>query len=185
MPFIDLPVGVPGIVGAFAFRPETAKPLRELAEILLRGPSSLSSGEREMIATLVSTRNDCYFCQTSHRAAAAHHLDRNYALVDSVRFDYPNAPVSLKLKALLAVAAKVQQGGKHVTAEDIGRAREQGATDLEIHDALLIAAAFCMYNRYVDGLATYTPEDVSLYDQMGAHMAHEGYLAPELTAAGA
>src|SRR5580700_8718013 len=104
MPFIDLPVGVPGIVGAFAFRPETAKPLRELAEILLRGPSSLSSGEREMIATLVSTRNDCYFCQTSHRAAAAHHLDRNYALVDSVRFDYPNAALSLMLKGILAAA---------------------------------------------------------------------------------
>jgi len=184
MPFIDLPDGVPGIVSAFAFRPETAKPLSELAEILLCGPSSLSSGEREMIATLVSTRNDCYFCQSSHRAAAAHHLDCNYELVDAVRFDYPNAPVSAKLKALLAIAAKVQQGGKHVTAEDISRAREQGATDLEIHDTVLIAAAFCMYNRYVDGLATYTPEDASLYDQMGAHIAGEGYLASGLAAAG-
>src|ERR1700691_1413707 len=108
MPHINLPEGLPGITSAFAFRPETAKPMRALAEVLLRGPSSLSSGEREMIATFVSTRNDCYFCQTSHRAAAAHHLDGDYALVDAVRFDHENAPVSPKLKALLAIAGKVQ-----------------------------------------------------------------------------
>jgi uncharacterized peroxidase-related enzyme len=175
MPHTALPEGLPGITSGFAFRPETAKPLRELAEVLLRGPGSLTSAEREMIATFVSTRNDCYFCQTSHRAAAAHHDGGNYELVDAVRFDYPNAPVSAKLKALLAIAGKVQQGGKNVTSEDIQRARQEGATDLEIHDTVLIAAAFCMYNRYVDGLATYTPTDPQLYDEMGAHMAHEGY----------
>ena len=130
---------------------------------------------REMIATFVSTQNDCDFCQTSHRAAAAHHLDGNYELIDAVRRDYRTAPVSAKLKALLAIAAKVQQGGKNVTSEDVARARVEGATDLEIHDTVLIAAAFCMYNRYVDGLATFTPTDQQLYDEMGARMAHEGY----------
>lgn len=175
MPHIDLPEGLPGITSGFAFRPETAKPMRELAEILLRGPSSLTSGEREMIATFVSTLNDCYFCQTSHRAAAAHHLGGDYPLVDSVRFDYPHAKVSEKLKALLTIAGKVQKGGKNVTPEDTARAREGGATDLEIHDTVLIAAAFCMYNRYVDGLATFTPTDQSVYDAMGARMANEGY----------
>jgi uncharacterized peroxidase-related enzyme len=177
VPHIQLPEGLPGIVSGFAFRPETAKPMRELAEVLLRGPSSLTSGEREMIATLVSTRNDCYFCQTSHRAAAAHHLGGDYALVDSVRFDYPNAPVSPKLKALLAIAASVQKGGKNVTSEEVAQARNSGATDLEIHDTVLIAAAFCMYNRYVDGLATFTPTDQQQYDAMGARMAAEGYVA--------
>jgi uncharacterized peroxidase-related enzyme len=176
MAHIQLPEGLPGITAGFAFRPETAKPMRELAEVLLRGPSTLTSGEREMIAAFVSTRNDCYFCQTSHRAAAAHHLDRNYELVDAVRFDYENAPVSGKLKALLAIAAKVQQGGKYVTGQDIANAREAGATDLEIHDAVLIAAAFCMYNRYVDGLATLTPTDQALYDEMGRQMANRGYV---------
>jgi uncharacterized peroxidase-related enzyme len=178
MPHISLPNDLPGITSGFAFRPETAKPMRELAEVLLRGPSSLTSGEREMIATFVSTRNDCFFCQTSHRAAAAHHLDGDYTLVDAVRFDYPSAPVSNKLKILLGIAGKVQQGGKNVTAEDIARARQEGATDLEIHDAVLIAAAFCMYNRYVDGLATYAPTDPNLYDEMGAQMAHSGYVRP-------
>jgi uncharacterized peroxidase-related enzyme len=159
-----------------AYRPETAKPLRELAEVLLRGPNSLTSGEREMIAAFVSTRNDCHFCQSSHRAAAAHHLDGNYTVVDAVCHDYLAAPVSFKLKALLAIAAKVQQGGKRVTPEDVERARAEGATDREVHDTVLIAAAFCMYNRYVDGLATWTPTEHDVYDEMGHRMAHEGYI---------
>src|SRR5215471_6588365 len=130
MSHISLPEGLPGITAGFAFRPETAKPMRELAEVLLRGPSSLTSAEREMIATFVSTRNDCYFCQSSHRAAAAHHLGGDYPLVDSVRFDYQNAAVSDKLKALLNIADRVQSGGKNVTHEDIANARRHGATDL-------------------------------------------------------
>jgi uncharacterized peroxidase-related enzyme len=175
MPHINLPEGLPGITAGFAFRPETATPMLELAEVLLRGPSTLTSGEREMIATFVSTRNDCYFCQTSHRAAAAHHLQGNYDLVDAVRWDYQNAPVSPRMKALLTIAGKVQQGGKNVTAEDVAAAREAGATDLELHDTVLIAAAFCMYNRYVDGLATGTPTEPELYHEMGARMANQGY----------
>jgi uncharacterized peroxidase-related enzyme len=177
VPHIQLPEGLPGIVSGFAFRPQTAKPMRELAEVLLRGPSTLSSGEREMIATVVSNRNDCYFCQTSHRAAAAHHLGGNYELVDAVRADYLSAPVSSKLKALLTIATAVQKGGNSVTFGDVESAREAGATDLEIHDTVLIAAAFCMYNRYVDGLATFTPTDEQQYDAMGARMAKEGYMA--------
>ena len=176
MPHIQLP-DLPGIVSGFAFRPETAKPMRELAEILLRGPSSLSSGEREMIASFVSTLNDCYFCQTSHRAAAAHHEGCSYELVDAVRTDFQSAPISSKLRALLEIAKKVQQGGKRVTSEDVAEARRQGASDLEIHDTVLIAAAFCMYNRYVDGLATYAPQEQAIYDEMGAGMAHDGYVA--------
>jgi uncharacterized peroxidase-related enzyme len=175
VPFIKLPEGLPGIVSGFAFRPETAKPMRELAEVLLRGPSSLSSGERETIATFVSTLNDCYFCRTSHRAAAAHHEGCSYELVDAVCADYNQAPISEKLKALLAIAGKVQRGGKFVTSDDIEAARRRGATDLEIHDTVLIAAAFCMYNRYVDGLGTFTPTDERLYDEMGASMARDGY----------
>jgi len=176
VPHISLPEGLPGITSGFAFRPETAKPMRELAEVLLRGPSSLTSGEREMIATLVSDRNDCHFCQASHRAAAAHHLGGDYAIVDAVKRDFQTAPVSAKLKTLMAIAAKVQESGKQVTASDIERARSAGATDIEIHDAVLIAAAFSMFNRYVDGLATFTPRDDAAYDEMGQRMAHEGYV---------
>jgi uncharacterized peroxidase-related enzyme len=150
--------------------------MRELAEVLLRGPNTLTSAEREMIATFVSDRNDCHFCQASHRAAAAHHLGGNYDVVDAVRRDFDTAPVTTKLKALLGIAAKVCDGGTQVASSDIERARAAGATDIEIHDAVLIAAAFCMFNRYVDGLATWTPTDDKTYDEMGQRMANEGYV---------
>jgi uncharacterized peroxidase-related enzyme len=176
MPHIALTAGLPGITSGFAFRPETAKPMRELAEVLLRGANTLTSAEREMIAAFVSDQNDCQFCHASHRAAAAHHMDGNYEVVDAVRRDYQSAPVSLKLKTLLAIAGKVQQSGKQVTEAHVERARREGATDREIHDAVLIAAAFCMFNRYVDGLAMLTPTDEQAYDGMGQRMAKEGYV---------
>jgi uncharacterized peroxidase-related enzyme len=150
--------------------------MRELAEVLLRGPNTLSSGEREMIATFVSSQNDCSFCQDSHRAAAAHHLDGDYELVDAVKSDYQSAPISPKLKALLAIAGKVAESGRNVTSADVDQARAEGATDKEIHDTVLIAAAFSMFNRYVDGLETWTPADPEMYDVMGKRMAHEGYV---------
>jgi uncharacterized peroxidase-related enzyme len=182
MPHITLPDGLPGITGPLAFRPETAKPLRALAEVLLRGPSTLSSADREIIATYTSSQNDCHFCQTSHGAAAAHHLGgapelaSNLALIAEIKRDFEAAPISAKLKALLNIAGHVQQGGKRVTTEDIARARKEGATDIEIHDTVLIAAAFCMYNRYVDGLATWAPQEQEAYLPMGARMAQEGYV---------
>jgi len=177
MAHIALPEDLPGISGAFAFRPETAKPMRELAHLLLHEPSSLTSGERELIATYVSSQNDCYFCQASHGAAAACHMAGD-DVVRRVKADFESAPVSPKLKALLAIASKVQRDGKLVTAEDVERARREGASDVEIHDTVLIAAAFCMYNRYVDGLDTWQPRDAGMYAQMGRHLAEHGYLKP-------
>lgn len=160
-----------------AFRPETARPLNDLVEILLHAPNSLTPGERELIATYVSSLNDCYFCQTVHGAIAAAHLDDDEDLVRRVKADFLHADISEKLKALLVIAGKVQKGGKHVTAMDVEEARTAGATDIEIHDAVLIAAAFCMYNRYVDGLATWQPEDEELYRERGKKTAREGYVA--------
>ena len=179
VPHIPLPTDLPGISSAFAYRPETAKPMRELAEVLLRGENTLTRAEREMIAAFVSSRNDCYFCHASHRAAAANHLDGDYELIDSVRHDFESAAVSPKLKALLAIAGRVVTSGLDVTSDDIDRARAEDATDREVHDTILIAAAFCMFNRYVDGLGTWTPrDDHELYDGMGRRMAHEGYVRP-------
>jgi uncharacterized peroxidase-related enzyme len=159
------------------FRPETAKPLNELVDILLRGQHTLSPGERELIATYVSARNDCQYCQTIHGAIAAHHLGGNEALVLDVKRAPDQAPVSEKLKALLVIAGKTAQGGKHVTEDDIARARRHGATDVEIHDTVLIAAVFCLCNRYVDGLATWTPTDPDFYRQRAAIVAEHGYVA--------
>jgi uncharacterized peroxidase-related enzyme len=176
MAHIQLPEGLPGIIGPLAFSPDTAKPLLELAETLLRGPNTLTPAEREMIAAHVSYRNECDFCQLSHSAAAAAHLKGDYDLVEQIKVNPEAAAVSDKLKALLAIAGKVQQGGKQVTSEDVARARQQGATDREIHDAVLIAAAFSIYNRYVDGLATRQPSEREAYRDMGEQLAREGYV---------
>jgi uncharacterized peroxidase-related enzyme len=181
MPHIALPEGLPGIRGAMAFRPETAKPLNDLVEVLLVGPNTLTPGERELIATYVSSLNDCYYCQTIHGAIAAAHLNGDEDLVRRVKADFQHADISDKLKALLVIAAKVQRGGKNVTAADVEHARNIGATDMEIHDTVLIAAAFCMYNRYVDGLATTQPRDEALYRERGKTVAREGYVAVSKT----
>jgi uncharacterized peroxidase-related enzyme len=176
MPHIQLPEGLQGIRAAMAFRPETAGPLNQLAEVLLHAPNSLAPGERELIATYVSTPTDCYFCQTVHGAIAAAHLNDDEELVRRVKTDFQHSDISEKLKALLVIAGKVQKGGKRVTTVDVEDARKAGATDIEIHDAVLIAAAFCMYNRYVDGLATWQPHDEELYRQRGKKTAREGYV---------
>lgn len=179
MPHIDLPEGLPGISAGFAFRPETAKPMRELAHILLHEPNSLSPGERELIATYVSSRNCTTFCALSHGAAAANHLG-DPKIVERVKADFLSAPISPKLKALLVIAGKVREDGKLVTETDVLAARTLGATDMEIHDTVLIAAAFSMYNRYVDGLATVQPTDPGMYEQMGKHLAEKGYTTPSV-----
>ena len=176
MPHIALPSDMPGIRGAFAFRPETARPMNALVEILLQGPSTLTKGERELIATYVSSRNCTHYCHSIHGAIAAAHLGGNEALVKQVKDDFQNAAIPEKLKALLVIAGKVQRGGKHVTADDVARAREVGATDTEIHDSVLIAAAFCMFNRYVDGLDTSQPRDEAMYRERGKWIARDGYV---------
>jgi uncharacterized peroxidase-related enzyme len=179
MAHINLPEDFPGIVAGFNFRPETAVPMRKLAHILLHEPSSLTPGERELIATYVSWRNKTTFCELSHGAAAASHLGGE-AVVKQVKTDFTKADVSPKLKALLAIAGKVQQDGKLVMTADVEAARKQGATDLEIHDTVLIAAAFCMYNRYVDGLGTCQPDRPEMYEEMGKRLAEEGYSVPSV-----
>jgi uncharacterized peroxidase-related enzyme len=179
MPHIELP-NLPGIRGPMAFRPETSKPLNELVEVLLRHPNSLTQGERELIATYVSSQNNCHYCQSIHGAIAAAHLDGDEDLVSCVKQDFHSAAITPKLKALLTIAGKVQQDGKNVTTEDVQAARNEGATDIEIHDTVLIAAAFCMYNRYVDGLATVQPKDPSLYRERGKMVAREGYVSVNL-----
>ncbi|MBZ5855920.1 carboxymuconolactone decarboxylase family protein [Flavihumibacter profundi] len=179
MAHIKVEVGVPGIRSLVMFRPETGKPLYELAQVLLRGPSTLSPAERELIAAYVSFRNNCGFCMNSHAAAARCLYGDEKSIVDDVLADMQQSGVSPKIKALLNIAGKVQVLGKEVHEEDIALARKYAATDREIHDTVLIAAAFSMFNRYVDGLASWTPDDPAAYAEMGQRMADKGYVIPK------
>jgi uncharacterized peroxidase-related enzyme len=177
MPHISLDNELPGIVGLLRYRPETGRPLSALAETLLRSPNTLTPGERELIAAYVSRLNDCAFCSGSHSAFAAAQLPEGMALVNAVCADLDQAEVAPKMRALLHIAGKVQQSGRAVTAADVDAARAAGASDTEIHDTVLIAAAFCMYNRYVDGLATVAPDSPEGYAQSAQAIVEYGYLA--------
>src|SRR5579872_4505240 len=178
MAHINVPEGFPGIRSLVMFRPETGKPLYELAQVLLRGESPLSPAERELIAAHVSSRNNCRFCMESHAAAARVLYGKDREIVDETLSDPANDDLSPKMKALLHIAGKVQVLGKEVTPEDIAAARACGAGDREIHDTVLIAAAFSMFNRYVDGLDSWTPTDPAAYAEMGDRMA-KGYVPPQ------
>lgn len=174
MPHIQLEEHLPGITGLLEYSKDTAHPIRELTQFLLRGPSSLTEAERELIATIVSHGNECKFCTTAHTAAADKLLGE-CTTTQAIKVDIESAPLTEKMKALLTIAKQVQQSGKAVTAASIQRAKDAGATDVEIHDTVLIAALFCLYNRYVDGMATRLPDSNDYYEQLAERLVTNGY----------
>jgi uncharacterized peroxidase-related enzyme len=174
MPYIPLESHLPGITGLLEYRKDSGQPIRELTQILMRGDSTLTEAERELIATVVSTGNQCTFCSTAHTAAADFLIGENETS-KKVKQDIATAPVSNKMKALLTIASLTRESGKSVTAEAIEKAKAECATDIEIHDTVLIAALFCLYNRYVDGLATALPADNNYYNVLAERLVNHGY----------
>jgi uncharacterized peroxidase-related enzyme len=175
MPYIEVDPNLPGIRSLMAFSPETAEPMGVLANLLLRSNDSLSMSDRELIAAHVSYLNDCFYCHHSHGEIAVCYLNGNRDLVNQVKTDYLRAPITDKLKSLLSIAASVQKGGKYVKPEQVEHAKALGASDKDIHDVVLIAAMFCLFNRYVDGLAANTPSDLSTYPLRAKQIAEHGY----------
>ncbi|HEY2581345.1 MAG TPA: carboxymuconolactone decarboxylase family protein [Mucilaginibacter sp.] len=175
MPHIPLDENLPGITGLLNYRQDTALPIRQLTQILLRGESTLTEGERELIATVVSQGNQCGFCTAAHTAAADAILGERVT-AEMVKHDSERAPVSKKMKFLLEIARRVQADARTVSVELVENAKHEGATDLEIHDTVLIAALFCLYNKYVDGLASVTPTDPAFYDRLANILKTSGYL---------
>ncbi len=176
MPHIKVSENLAGIVSLFDFSPETAEPLNAIAEVLLRGHEGYSDRDREIVATYVSYLNECQFCMNTHAAMVKYLNEGDEAIVDAVKEDFESAPITEKLKAFLNIAGKVQQDARRVLTKDVERAKNAGATDKEIHDTVLIAAAFCMYNKYVDGLATVEwPEGKDKYDERAKLTAEGSY----------
>jgi alkylhydroperoxidase family enzyme len=175
MAHIKLPDGYPGITGPMKAFPNTAKPLNLLAETLLQNESkTFSMAERETVAAYVSYLNECQFCSESHAAVADFHWDKPVS--KKVWESLDNSP-NVRLTALLKIAAKVQKSGRLVTKADVEAATNAGATEADVHDTVLIAAAFCLYNRYVDGLATFAPpRNDPGYKEIGKRLATTGYL---------
>lgn len=174
MPHIPLPGHLPGITGLLEYSRATAEPIRQLTQFILRGENSLSPAERELIATIVSHQNECRFCTAAHTAAADLLLGESETC-EIMKQDIDATPVSDKMKSLLKIAKQLQVSGKAVTTEAISEAKANGATDPEIHDTVLIAALFCLYNRYVDGMATVAPPDPQFYKGLGQRLVDHGY----------
>ena len=172
---IPLDENLPGITGLLNYRQDTALPIRQLTQLLLRGESTLTEGERELIATVTSYGNQCKFCTAAHTAAANAFLGERET-AEKVKYDPENAPVSKKMKQLLEIARRVQADARTVSNELVDKARQTGATDLEIHDTVLIAALFCLYNKYVDGLASVPPAEPAFYDRLANILKISGYM---------
>lgn len=182
MPHITLPDNVPGIRSLVLYRPDTGQPLYELAQTLLRAgspDSTLTDAERELIAAYVSGQNCTDFCMNSHAAASRYLFGEQASIVDQVLNAPETAPISPRLRALLVIAQLTAQDARTVSSDVVAAARAERATDGDIHDTVLIAASFCMYNRYVDGLATLTPTDPAVYAAMGERMGTLGYVLPQ------
>jgi uncharacterized peroxidase-related enzyme len=174
MAHIQLGSPLPGITGLIEYRKDTGQPIRDLTQILMRGPSTLTEGERELIATVVSYGNECRFCTSAH-TAAADLLFGDHETSLCVKRDIETAPVTEKMKALLTLAVADGKSGKLVTAKMVASAKAEGATDREIHDTVLIAALFSLYNRYVDGMGTSMPDKDSYFDTLADRIVHQGY----------
>jgi uncharacterized peroxidase-related enzyme len=183
MPYIPLDEKLPGITGILNYRLDTALPIRQLTQILLRGESTLTEGERELIATVVSHGNECRFCTAAH-TAAANALLGECETSEMVKNDLAHAAVSAKMKALLTIARATGVNGKNVTPAMVDEAKKEGATDRELYDTVAIAALFSLYNRLVGGLASVTPAEPAFYDRLAGILKDKGYLPSENRYAG-
>jgi uncharacterized peroxidase-related enzyme len=180
---------VPGILAAMHLAPALATHLRGFADALLVEDypgSTISRAERELIATAVSAGNDCFYCMDSHGAFASELLSRDdaagvAALVDGIKLG-TSAGVSPKLAALLEIARGVQRNPRAVMRSEVEGALAAGATGADTQLAVLIAAAFCMYNRMIDGLRAPTPPSAEAYRHRASQIADHGYSAPQITA---
>lgn len=178
MSYIKLKEYFPGIVGLIFYKRSTGVGLTRFAQAALRGPSPLSVKERELIATYVSSLNECQFCMDSH-GAVVNELAKDGGHMIKCAIENVDSPeISSKMRALLNIAGKVQKSGRAVTAEDIEAARSKGATDEEIHDAVYVAAAFCFFNRYVDGLGTIPMKSAAGYAESARMLLKFGYTYP-------
>lgn len=174
MAYISLDESKKGMNSLLAFRPEIAQPMTILMQSLMRSNVGLSMGERELIATFVSSLNECFICDSIHGEIAQCLLE-DFTLIQKVKEDYQKAPISDKMKTLLTLAKSVQKGGENVTEEQITYAKSTGATDMEIHDTVLIASLFCMFNRYVDGLGLESNDTMETFRERGKKIAEQGY----------
>jgi uncharacterized peroxidase-related enzyme len=181
-PIVDGLPGVPGISVALQLTPALGLHLRGLADELLVNEfagATLQRHEREMLATATSAANDCFFCMDSHGAFATALLERDGLAERSGLIDVLKQGLSdgfdPKMQALLHIARTVRGTALDLRSEDVAVAKAAGATDQDVQLAVLIAAAFCMFNRMVDGFRAMTPPSAEAYRERAGQIAEYGY----------
>jgi uncharacterized peroxidase-related enzyme len=183
-PIVDGLPDAPGILTALLLTPNLGIHLRGLADELLVNDfagATISRAEREMLATATSAANDCFYCMDSHGAFATALLVRGGAadqvpLVDVIKAGSSEG-LGPKMQALLHVARTVRRNPLDLAAADIAAARAAGASDADVQLAVLIASAFSMYNRMVDGFRAMTPPSAEVYAERAGQIAEHGYSA--------
>jgi uncharacterized peroxidase-related enzyme len=179
---------VPGILAAIRLTPGLGVHLRGLADELLVNDfpgTTLVRAEREMLATATSAANDCFYCMDSHGAFATALLEKTgdterVALIDTIKIGSSDG-LDPKMQALLHIARTVQRAPRELTAGDVDAAITAGASDADVQLAVLIASAFSMYNRMVDGFRAQTPPSAEAYRARASEIADFGYSAPAVT----
>ncbi len=180
----------PGILTAIRLTPGLGVHLRGLADELLVNDfagATISRGEREMLATAVSAANDCFYCMDSHGAFASANFERggvtdSEPLIDGIKLGSFGA-FDDKMQALFHIARTVRGEPRELTAADVAAAHAAGATDADVQLAVLIAAAFSMYNRMVEGFRARTAPTADVYRDRAAEIAEHGYSQPGVAAA--
>ena len=179
---------VPGILAAIRLTPGLGVHLRGLADELLVNDfpgTTLVRAEREMLATATSAANDCFYCMDSHGAFATALLEKTgendrVGLIDTIKVGSSDG-LDPKMQALLHISRTVQRAPRELTATDVDAALAAGASDADVQLAVLIAAAFSMYNRMVDGFRAPTPPTAEAYRARASEIADFGYSAPAVT----
>lgn len=180
----------PGILAAMMLTPGLGVHLRGLANELLVNDypgASISRGERETLAAAVSAANDCFFCMDSHAAFATAVLQRSGVGVADALFEGIKGGsfegLGDKMRALVHISQVVRRDPLELTSADVAAARDAGATDGDVQLAVLIAAAFSMYNRMVDGFRARTAPTPDAYRESAGAIAEYGYGASAEAAA--
>jgi uncharacterized peroxidase-related enzyme len=176
---------VPGIGAAMRLTPELGLHLRGLADAVLVHDypgATITRAEREMLATALSASNDCFYCMDSHAEHASAVLERDggterAALLEDLKLGALHG-LDRKMQALVQIARTVGRRSRDLSAEDVEAARAAGATDADVQLAVLIASAFSMYNRLVDGFRARTPTNPEAYRERAAEIAEHGYSPP-------
>jgi uncharacterized peroxidase-related enzyme len=177
----------PGILAAIRLTPGLGVHLRGLADELLVQDfpgATISRAEREMLATAVSAANDCFYCMDSHGAFATAVLEMlgqsdRAPIIDMLKKGSSDG-LDAKMQALLHIARTVRRSGLELRAADVEAALAAGASDADVQLAVLIAAAFSMYNRMVDGFRAKTPPSAEAYRARADEIAAHGYSAPQV-----